>query len=78
MTVWHEDRDLTVDTVMKRWPVTIRVFLDRHMLCVGCPIAVFHSLADVCAIYELDEDAFLAELTAAIEAGGEFGAKQDR
>ena len=33
--------DLTVDDVMRRWPATIRVFLDFRMGCVGCPIAAF-------------------------------------
>lgn len=35
------------------------------MLCFGCPIAPFHTLADACAEYGLHEDAFLEEIRAA-------------
>ncbi len=38
--------DLSVAEIMSRWPPTIRVFLDRRMHCVGCPIAPFHTLVD--------------------------------
>ena len=34
----------TVDDVMRRWPSTIRVFIDFGMHCVGCPIATFHTV----------------------------------
>ncbi len=40
-----EPTDL-VDDVMTAWPATIRVFLDYKMLCVGCPISCFHTVAD--------------------------------
>ena len=42
------------------------LFLSRRMLCFGCPIAPFHTLADACAEYGLDEETFRAELRAAI------------
>nr|WP_291395803.1 DUF1858 domain-containing protein [Devosia sp.] len=31
---------------MERWPTTIGVFIDFRMHCIGCPIGVFHTLAD--------------------------------
>ena len=37
-----------VDDVMRRWPATIRVFLNYRMRCVGCPIACFHTIEDAC------------------------------
>ena len=40
--------DLLVDDVMRQWPGTIRVFLDFKFMCVGCPIACFHSVEDAC------------------------------
>lgn len=55
-----------VDTVMRRWPQTIRVFLDHRMRCVGCPIAGFHSVADSCREHDVDLDAFAAALRRAI------------
>ena len=42
-----ELEELTVSEIMRRWPATMRLFIDRHLLCVGCPIAPFHILTDV-------------------------------
>jgi hybrid cluster-associated redox disulfide protein len=51
-----------VDDVMRRWPATIRVFLDYRMHCVGCPIACFHTVDDACREHDVDRASFLAEL----------------
>lgn len=53
-----------VDMVMRRWPDTIRTFLNRRMKCPGCPIACFHSVADACREHHVDAEAFLGELRA--------------
>jgi hybrid cluster-associated redox disulfide protein len=66
MTIEFES---VVDDVMRRWPVTIRVFLDHKMGCVGCPIACFHNVRDACAEHRIDAHAFLADLRAAVAAG---------
>ena len=62
------DFRMSVDEIMCRWPATIHVFMRRQMVCVGCPIGPFHTLKDACQEYQLDEDSFLLELTAAISA----------
>jgi len=54
--------DLMVDEVMRRWPSTIRVFLDFRMRCVGCPIATFHSVDEACDEHGADAAAFLSKL----------------
>lgn len=54
--------DMTVDEVMRRWPSTIRVFLRHGMLCVGCPIATFHTISDAAREHGLDEAALREEL----------------
>lgn len=53
-----------VDGIMRRWPATIRSFLDHRMNCPGCPIACFHSVADACREHHVDAEAFLAGLHA--------------
>ena len=60
---------LTVAEIMDRWPQCVPVFLTHKLDCVGCPMAPFETLAEVMDIYQLPQDDFLAELTAAI--GGE-------
>jgi hybrid cluster-associated redox disulfide protein len=60
-----ESTDL-VDDIMRRWPATIRVFLDHKMRCVGCPIACFHTVDDACKEHQIDRATFLADLEAMI------------
>ncbi|MHB2168692.1 DUF1858 domain-containing protein [Alsobacter sp. R-9] len=57
--------DWLVDDVMRRWPATIRVFLDFNFSCVGCPIGVFHSVEDACREHHADLTTVLARLEAA-------------
>lgn len=54
--------DSVVDAVMRAWPSTIRVFLDFHVDCVGCPVAPFHTVREACREYHVDLEAFLAAL----------------
>jgi len=61
-----DDPDLPLAELMTRWPQTIPVFMRHRMLCVGCLISPFHTIGDACIEYELNEDAFLAELQKAI------------
>ncbi|QRM31997.1 DUF1858 domain-containing protein [Microvirga sp. VF16] len=56
-----------VDDVMRRWPTTIRVFLNHRMHCVGCPITCFHTVADACREHGVDQVKFLSELSAVIK-----------
>jgi hybrid cluster-associated redox disulfide protein len=63
---------MLIDDVMRTWPRTIRVLMRRRMLCIGCPIGVFHTVADACKAHEIDEEDLLGELAAAIGAGDEI------
>lgn len=51
-----ELKDLSVSEIMKRWPAAMRLFIDRRLLCVGCPIAPFHTLTDVATEHGVDYD----------------------
>lgn len=61
--------DATMDGIMRETPVAIRVVLGRGMLCVGCPIASFHTVSDAAREHDLDEDQLRSDLEAAIGAG---------
>jgi hybrid cluster-associated redox disulfide protein len=54
--------DMMVDNVMRRWPCTIRVFLDFRMACVGCPIGAFHSIEEACVEHGIDASIFVSKL----------------
>lgn len=53
-----------VDGIMRRWPATIRSFLDHRMNCPGCPIACFHTVADACREHYVEVEDFLGRLRA--------------
>lgn len=61
-----------------QWPATAPVFLGHKMLCVGCLVNPFHTLADACAEYGLEPQDFVAELNTAIaNAGQDSGPDQE-
>ncbi len=60
--VTHAIDDMTVAEIMSRWPATIGVFMAYEMRCIGCPIAIFHTLAEAAREHRLD----LTGLTAAV------------
>ena len=64
---YEEFSDLCVGEIMQRWPMTIGVFIDLHMHCIGCPIATLHTLADAADEHGLSLDTLLAEISAAID-----------
>lgn len=61
------DHDMTMDVIMRRWPGTIRVVLAHGMLCVGCPIASFHTVSDAAREHVLDEGVLVEQLTTAMK-----------
>ena len=54
--------DETVAALLAREPGAARVLLDHGMQCVGCAIAPFETLAEVCVIYEVSLEQFIVEL----------------
>ncbi len=57
-----DNPDLPLDALFCHWPHVSLVFLDRGMLCPGCPIAPFHTVIEACEEYGLDEMAFRTEI----------------
>lgn len=60
------DPNMTVNEIMRRWPATIRVMIRSRMLCIGCPIGIFHTVADACDAHRVDVDEFSEELLSAM------------
>lgn len=61
---------MSISEIMRFWPSTVRVFLDRGMLCVGCPIGGFHTLANAAFEHGLDLDELELAINRAIHAEG--------
>lgn len=58
--------DMSMDEIMRQWPETIRAILDHGLLCVGCPIAPFHTPDDASREHRIDADTFGLALRQAI------------
>lgn len=50
-----------VDDVMRRWPDTIRAFLDHRMNCPNGHIACFHTAAEACCEHQVEAEIFLRD-----------------
>jgi hybrid cluster-associated redox disulfide protein len=59
-----------VADLLEGWPAAVPVFLKHRLGCAGCAMAPFDTLADVARVYQLDPQAFLAELEGAIGVNG--------
>ena len=69
---YHDD--MSMDQIMRLWPATIRVVLAHGLLCVGCPIASFHTVDDAVREHGIDGEAFIKALRAAIDGQEEDAA----
>ncbi|MBT8460808.1 MAG: DUF1858 domain-containing protein [Boseongicola sp.] len=56
-----------VATIMRQWPETIPIFLEFKMLCVGCPFASFHTLANACDLHPVQSSNVLERLEETIK-----------
>ena len=63
-----DDPDLPLSRLFERWPAAAAVFLSQGMLCFGCPIAPFHTLADAAREHGCDLEEFSAAVAAAIRS----------
>lgn len=59
--------DATMDAIMSETPAAIRVLLRYGMLCVGCPIAPFHTVSEAAREHDLDENQLRRDLEAAAD-----------
>lgn len=58
--------DMPIGDVVKKYPQTIRVFLQHGLVCVGCAVARFENIRDGAAAHGIDVDALIADLNQAV------------
>ena len=62
------DSDTTVKDLLSRYPKVGKIFIEKGLLCFGCPTEAFHTLAEVSELYELDLDDFTRQIVDIIES----------
>jgi hybrid cluster-associated redox disulfide protein len=60
--------EMAVEDLLTRYPATARVFVRHRMACVGCDVARFESIVEVCQTYKQSLDVLLDELRQAARA----------
>ncbi len=58
--------DITVKKLLDRYPQLLQLFMDLGLLCIGCPVEAFHTLADVAREYHLDLNQLLQRIDTVI------------
>ena len=52
----------SVESLLKRWPGTIHLFIRNQMACPGCYLAEFESLEGALHVYQVTPEPFLGDL----------------
>ena len=52
----------TISEILKKYPETCQVFIERKTLCVGCYLARFCDLKDVAQAYSLEIETLVYEI----------------
>ena len=63
--------EMTVHELFRDYPSAIELFIEKRMLCVGCPAQVFHTLIDVVRFYGYDLKGFMTSLEKIIQNEGQ-------
>jgi len=61
------DPHMTIKELLEHHPTSIKVFIKRKMLCVGCPTEDYHTLEDVAKIYGFTLGTLMESLQEAIQ-----------
>lgn len=64
------DETMSMDAIMRTWPGTIDVMLKHQMLCVGCPVAPFHTVSDACREHGVNKALFVQDILQCIGSKG--------
>lgn len=59
---------MSVKELLECCPGAMRFFVERRMMCVGCPTEAFHTIEEVARIHHLSPEALLDSLDAALSA----------
>lgn len=58
----------SVAEIMAMSPAIVRLFIERHLHCIGCPIAPFHTLDDAAVEHGVMADDLIAAVVTAVNA----------
>ena len=60
-------KDMSIADIVQKYPESVRVFLSRGLMCVGCAAARFENLEQGALAHGVDVEALVKDLNAAVE-----------
>ncbi len=63
-------KDMSLADIVDQWPVTVGIFKQYGMGCLGCAIAHFETLEQGVMAHQIDLDSILCDLNAAATSNG--------
>ena len=60
------DAKMTIGELLERYPRAASAFIERKMICVGCPTEDYHTLEDAAGIYGCTVGDLTADIRKAI------------
>ncbi len=60
------ESNMTISDLLERQPRAASIFIQRKMLCIGCPAEAFHTLEDAARLYGFDLTDFIAAIGAVL------------
>lgn len=64
--------DMSLSQLSENWPSVVRVFIDWHLHCIGCPVARFHTLSDSACEHGYPLEELRRAVMNAIDDGPDF------
>lgn len=61
-------RNMTIDEVVRKYPQTIRTFMNHGLHCIGCFAASYEDIEAGARAHGIDVDALVADLNKALAA----------
>ncbi len=60
--------DMPIGEVVRKYPNTIKIFLQHGLMCVGCAVARFENIEQGAAAHGIDADALIQDLNQAVQS----------
>jgi hybrid cluster-associated redox disulfide protein len=60
-------KDMPISEIVRKYPQTVKVFLQHGLMCIGCAAARFENLEQGATAHGIDVEALVKDLNAAVE-----------
>lgn len=62
--------DTTIYELLKQYPHVASLFVQKHMVCVGCPMGIFDTIREAALYHHVDPQKFFDQVMLLIQSSG--------